>query len=67
MTIKIGAMLLIHTLVIYAEPKKTFENITFENSNEIAEVAVIVDGTWQKRGYSSKIVEVFILSVLSQC
>ena len=28
------------------------ENITFENGNEIAEVAVTVDRTWQKRGHS---------------
>lgn len=41
------------------------ENIVFENDNEIAEVAVTVDGTWQKRGHSSKIGVVFILSVLT--
>ena len=32
---------------------------------EVAEVAVTVDGTWQKRGHSSKIGVVFIISVLT--
>ena len=34
-----------------------------ENGQEIASVAVTVDGTWQKRGHTSKIVVVFIISV----
>ena len=33
------------------------------NGQEIADVAVSVDGTWQKRGHSSKIGVVFVLSI----
>eukprot|EP00112_Aurelia_sp_Birch-Aquarium-sp1_P021080 Seg5580.2 transcript_id=Seg5580.2/GoldUCD/mRNA.D3Y31 product="hypothetical protein" protein_id=Seg5580.2/GoldUCD/D3Y31 len=40
------------------------ENITRDKAgNTIASVAVTVDGTWQKRGHTSKIGVVFILSV----
>ena len=40
------------------------ENITIDEAgNTIASVAVTVDGTWQKRGHTSKIGVVFILSV----
>ncbi|CAH3044759.1 unnamed protein product, partial [Pocillopora meandrina] len=34
-----------------------------ENGTEVAKVAVTVDGTWQKRGHSSKIGVVFVISV----
>ncbi len=34
-----------------------------EQNQKIAEVAVTVDGTWQKRGYSSKTGAVFVMSV----
>ena len=33
------------------------------DSNGVAEVAVTVDGTWQKRGHSSKIGVIFVISV----
>ena len=36
---------------------------TIVNGKEIAEVAVSVDGTWQKRGHSSKFGVVFVLSI----
>ena len=36
-----------------------------ENGNRIAEVGVTVDGSWQKRGHTSKIGVVFLLSVLT--
>ena len=44
--------------------KKQPENIVIENGVEIAEISVTVDGTWQKRGHSSKIGVVFVLFVL---
>lgn len=43
--------------------KEQPENITIEDGKEIGEVAVSVDGSWQKRGYTSKIGVVFVLSV----
>ena len=46
--------------------KEQPEHITTENGNEIAEVAVTVEGTWQKRGHSSTIGVVFILTVLTR-
>ena len=33
------------------------------DNNEILQAAVTVDGTWQKRGHSSKIGVVFVISV----
>ena len=42
------------------EPSKV---IRLEGGQEVAQVAVTVDGTWQKRGHSSKIGVVFIISV----
>ena len=38
-------------------------SIEDENGTEVAKVAVTVDGTWQKRGHSSKIGVVFVISV----
>ena len=38
-------------------------SIEDENGTELAKVAVSVDGTWQKRGHSSKIGVVFVISV----
>ena len=43
--------------------KQQPDNIEDENDVEIAKVAVTVDGTWQKRGHSSKIGVVFVISV----
>ena len=43
--------------------KEQPDNIEDENDVEIAKVAVTVDGTWQKRGHSSKIGVVFVMSV----
>ena len=43
--------------------RKHPKNIEDENGTEVAKVAVSVDGTWQKRGHSSKIGVVFIISV----
>lgn len=43
--------------------KEQPDNIEDENDVEIAKVAVTVDGTWQKRGHSSKIGVVFVISV----
>ena len=45
--------------------KEQPENIANEEGTETAEVAVTVDGTWQKRGHSSKIGVVFILSLVT--
>ena len=43
-------------------PQKVREG---ENGDKIAEVGVTVDGSWQKRGHTSKIGVVFLLSVLT--
>ena len=43
--------------------KEQLDNIEDEKDVEIAEVAVTVDGTWQKRGHTSKIGVVFVISV----
>ena len=42
------------------EPSKI---VKLESGKEVAQVSVTVDGTWQKRGHTSKIGVVFILSV----
>ena len=42
------------------EPSKV---IKLEDGKEVGQIAVTVDGTWQKRGHTSKIGVVFILSV----
>ena len=47
-------------IILEEEP----ENIECDkDGNIIAHVAVTVDGTWQKRGHSSKIGVVFVISV----
>ncbi len=39
------------------------ERITMiDDGKEVGEIAVTVDGTWQKRGHTSKIGVVFVLS-----
>ena len=44
--------------------RETPENIyTTEDGTVLADVAVSVDGTWQKRGHSSKIGVVFVISI----
>ena len=40
-------------------------DIEMDGEEVIANVAVTVDGTWQKRGHSSKIGVVFVISVLT--
>ena len=49
-------------LFVYIENNSP-ENIMLCNEKSVAKVAVTVDGTWQKRGFSSKIGVVFIISV----
>jgi hypothetical protein len=39
------------------------DDIEMDGGEMIANVSVTVDGTWQKRGYSSKIGDVFVISV----
>ena len=39
------------------------DDIEMGGGEMIANVSVTVDGTWQKRGYSSKIEVVFVISV----
>ncbi len=39
------------------------DDIEMDGGEMIANVSVTVDGTWQKRGYSSKIGVVFVISV----
>lgn len=39
------------------------EMILIEDGFEVAEVAVSVDGTWQKQGHSSKIGVVFVIAI----
>ncbi len=52
----------LHTLVEKEDPDNIFVD---EDGTSIANVAVSVDGTWQKRGHTSKIGIVFVMSVLT--
>lgn len=48
--------------MLESEPENVHVN---ENGDMIADVAVTLDGTWQRRGHTSKIGVTFILSVLT--
>ena len=52
----------LHALVEKDDPESMHVN---EEGVPIANIAVSVDGTWQKRGHTSKIGVVFVLSVLT--
>ena len=54
-----------NTLFTLVENEKPENIITLSNGKSVAKVAVSVDGTWQKRGHTSRIGIVFIISIMT--